>query len=193
MCNAIKTTRKELFKKEQVKKLERNGNLSRNCLVRPLAPESTKKFIRPGDFFNDFHSVPMTFPLKNRQIITSCIGGKMTYTEENNNWEGNVNIIKEIIKKHNGERGVIHTQSYKKAQKLYFSLKGFSTFLHDKKETNENIIKDITQMYGRAVRSPTDYAKFYIIDGSFRTLSKKGFPQYFLDALYNKKKEVKIS
>lgn len=203
-----------------------------------------------------FHSVPMTFPLKNRQIITSCIGGKMTHAEENKNWEDNVNIIKRIIKKHNKEKGVIHTQSYKRAQKLYFSLKGFSTFLHDKKEINGDIIKkwtesnkmvlispsikdgvdlkddicrfqillkvpypnikdarinyllnkkkdwewynnettkDITQMYGRAVRSPTDYAKFYIIDGSFRTLSKKEFPQYFLDALYNKKKEIKMS
>ena len=38
-------------------------------------------------------------------------------------------------------------------------------------------------MYGRAIRSPTDYAKFYIIGGSFENLPKKGFPKWFLDAI----------
>ncbi|GAI61214.1 unnamed protein product [marine sediment metagenome] len=51
---------------------------------------------------------------------------------------------------------------------------------------NNETAKDIIQTYGRAVRSPTDYAKFYIIDGSFRTFPKKLFPRWFLDALYNK-------
>ncbi len=196
----------------------------------------------------DFHSVPMDFPLKNRQIITSCMGGRMTYTEEKRNWKDNVNSIKEIIRKHDGEKGVIHTQSYERAKRLQNALKGFSTFLHNKREINGDVIeewiktnkmillspavkdgvdlkdnlcrfqillkvpypnikdarvnyllnekkewkwynneaiKDIVQMYGRAIRSPTDYAKFYIIDGSFRTLSKKGFPNWFLDAINN--------
>lgn len=48
MCNAIRMTNKKLFKRNHVGK---NGNLSRNYLVRPLAPEFTKNFIHPGDFF----------------------------------------------------------------------------------------------------------------------------------------------
>ena len=45
MCNAIKITRKELFEKSQVVKLEKNGILVRNSLIRPFARESTKKLI----------------------------------------------------------------------------------------------------------------------------------------------------
>ena len=48
MCNAIKTTKKKIFERNQV---EKNGNLSRNYLVRPLAPEFIKKLNHPGDFF----------------------------------------------------------------------------------------------------------------------------------------------
>ena len=195
---------------------------------------------------HSFYSVPMLFHLWNRQIITSYMGGKMTNKEENRSWKGNVNNVKEIIRKHDGERGVIHTQSYERAKRLHSALKGFSTLLHDKREIDGDVIeewinsnkmilispaikegvdlkdnicrfqillkvpypnikdarvdyllnvkkdwrwykdearKDIVQMYGRAIRSPTDYAKFYIIDGSFKNLPKKGFPQWFLDAI----------
>ncbi len=41
----------------------------------------------------------------------------------------------------------------------------------------------MVQKYGRAVRSKEDYAKLYIIDGSFRNLRTKGFPKWFLDAI----------
>jgi hypothetical protein len=51
MCNAVKTIKKELFEKDQVEKLERNGNLIKNSFIRPLAREFTKKFIHPGDLF----------------------------------------------------------------------------------------------------------------------------------------------
>ena len=195
-----------------------------------------------------FHSVPMLFPLKNRQIITTCIGGMMTNKEEDHSWKENVNIIKKIIKDHKGERGVIHTQSYKRAKKLYNALNKSNLFLHDKKKIDRDVIeewsnsdkmilispaikegvdlkddlcrfqillkvpypnigdarvsyllneqndwkwyncetvKDIVQMYGRAVRSMTDYAKFYIVDGSFNNLPKEEFPQWFLDAIIN--------
>lgn len=204
------------------------------------------KILGLKEYNYDFHSVPMIFPIENRPIITSCMGGKMTYNKEDENWEGNINIVKEIIKKHDGERGVIHTQSYERAKKLYLSLKEYNIFLHEKRKIDTDVIeewfesdkmilispaikdgvdlkddkcrfqillkvpypnikdarveyiinnkkdwewyenetkKDIVQMYGRAVRSETDYAKFYIVDGSFRKLSKRGFPNWFLEAL----------
>ena len=44
--------------------------------------------------------------------------------------------------------------------------------------------KNVVQAYGRAVRSETDYADFYIIDGSFNNLRKRvKFPDYFLEAI----------
>jgi len=194
-----------------------------------------------------FHSVPMTFPLSNRPIITSCMGGKMTHQNEVNNWDENIKIIKEIIKKHKNERGVIHTQSYIRANQIANDLKGYSIFLHNKEEIDNDIIdewieskkkilispsikegvdlkddlcrfqillkipypsigdarvkyllmekkqwtwyfnetaKDIVQMYGRAIRSETDYAKFYIVDGSFQDVYKKAsFPNWFNEAI----------
>jgi Rad3-related DNA helicase len=194
-----------------------------------------------------FHSVPMQFPVNNRLIITSCLGGKMTHREEHDSWDENVQIIKEIIKKHPGERGVIHAQSYKRAKNLASELKKYKVFLHDKDEIDGDIIdewidskklilispsikegvdlkddlcrfqillkipypsigdarvkyllmekkqwtwyfnetaKDIIQMYGRAVRSETDHAKFYIVDGSFDDVYKKAsFPEWFEEAI----------
>lgn len=59
----------------------------------------------------------MLFPLWNHQIITSCMGRKMTNKEENRSWKGNVNSVKEIIRKHDGKRGVILTQSYERAKR----------------------------------------------------------------------------
>ncbi len=195
-----------------------------------------------------FHSIPMRFPLQNRQIITSYMGGKMTKDYENRNWKGNVQNIKQIIGCHKEEKGVIHTQSYQRATKLHNDLKGFNTFLHDKKniegdileawiDSNKQIlispsikdgvdlkddlcrfqiilkipypnvkdprvnyllnkqkewnwyfneaITDMVQIYGRAVRSKKDYAKLYIIDGSFKNIRTKGFPKWFLDAIIN--------
>lgn len=50
----------------------------------------------------------------------------------------------------------------------------------------EETIKTIVQMYGRAVRSKTDHAKFYIVDGSFSLLYKYNkhlFPSWFSEAI----------
>lgn len=193
-----------------------------------------------------YYSVPMIFPIENRKIITTYMNGKMTFNEEKKNWNANINNIKLIIKKHGSEKGVIHTQSYSRAKKLYNDLRKFSIFLHKKEKITDNIIKDwikskkqilispsikdgvdlkdglcrfqillkipypniinarvsfivnkkkdwvwyneettrdIVQMYGRAIRSPTDYATFYIIDSSFNNLPKRNFPNWFLEAL----------
>jgi ATP-dependent DNA helicase DinG len=44
--------------------------------------------------------------------------------------------------------------------------------------------RTVIQMYGRAVRSRQDYAKFYVIDGSFTDLTKRvKFPEYFTKAI----------
>lgn len=194
-----------------------------------------------------FYSVPMEFPLCNRPILISSIGGKMTNKFENHSWQENLETIKEILLNHKEERGVIHTHSYKRAKKLNQDLKGFSIFLHNKHEVNGDVInewinskkkilispavkegvdlkddlcrfqillkvpypslsdarvkyllmekkqwtwyfnetaKDIVQMYGRAIRSLTDHAKFYIVDGSFNDICKKAtFPEWFLEAI----------
>jgi len=77
---------------------------------------------------------------------------------------------------------------------FHFDLQKFSIgdsrvkyLLNEKKQWTwyyNETAKNIIQMYGRAVRSSTDYAKFYIIDGSFKDIcSKIKFPDWFLQAI----------
>ena len=201
-----------------------------------------------GDKSYKLYSAPMTFPLSNRPIFFYENGGKMTKNLEDVNWEKNLQIINKIIKKHSSEKGVIHTQSYKRAKRLAESLNSpADVFLHDKTKVDGDIIKawinskkrillspaikegvdlkgdicrfqilmkipypnfhdsrvkyllevkkawnwyfneasrDITQMYGRAIRSHDDYATFYIIDSSFKDVYNRGsFPDWFKNAL----------
>ncbi len=55
----------------------------------------------------------------------------------------------------------------------------------DWKWYNLEAIKALIQTYGRAIRSETDYATYYIIDSSFRVLYRRNeelFPPYFREA-----------
>jgi Rad3-related DNA helicase len=89
-----------------------------------------------------FHSVPMTFLAKNRPIVTSTIGGKMTNKEEDKHWKSNIDTIKEIIIRHEHQKGVIHTHSYNRARKIAHDLRNFDIFLHDKKEIDGDVIDE---------------------------------------------------
>ena len=199
-----------------------------------------------GDKSFELFSAPMTFPIENRPIIV-LNGGRMTKEHEEKGFEKNLKIIKEIIKKHASERGVIHTQSYNRAKRLFSFLGPKETFLHDKNKINGDVIqawikskkrillspaikegvdlkndlcrfqillkvpypsfgdprvkyllnekkawnwyfneasRDITQIYGRAIRSEEDHATFYIIDASFKDLLERStFPSWFEEAI----------
>ena len=71
----------------------------------------------------------------------------------------------------------------KQAILKYVDLKEYRINPATKSAIERALMPIIVQMYGRAIRSPTDYAKFYIIDGSFKNLPKKDFPQWFLNAI----------
>jgi len=215
----------------------------------PFQNQSEKWLKRLGleDKPFSFHSIPMRFPVKNRPIIIKLMGGKMTNKKEDENWDANIKNIKTIISHHIKDRGVIHTQSYKRAERLAHDLNNYDIFLHNKHEINDNIItdwinsgkkilispaitngvdlkdelcryqillkipypsigdarvsyllnvkkdwnwyyqetmKEIIQAYGRAIRSENDFAKFYIIDGSFKDIYRKvRFPTWFSEAI----------
>jgi len=57
-------------------------------------------------------SLPSTFPVKNRPIITSEAVGKMTYSEKDETMPKMVNKIKAIAEHHEGEKGIIHCRGY---------------------------------------------------------------------------------
>ena len=56
-------------------------------------------------------TVPSTFPVENRPIITEEAVGKMTYNERGDNAEPMAKKIKEIAEHHDG-KGMIHCRSY---------------------------------------------------------------------------------
>lgn len=122
----------------------------------PFRNQSKKWLKRLGleDKPFSFHSIPMTFPIKNRPIIIKLMGGKMTNKKEEENWDNNIKNIKIIISHHINEKGVIHTQSYKRANRLAYDLKDYDIFLHNKHEINDNIITDWINSRKKILISP---------------------------------------
>lgn len=100
-------------------------------------------------------SVPSTFPIKNRLINFDYIGGYMTSKDEENNFYLNMKNIKKIMKKHDRERGVIHTVSYKRAKQVYDNLNGKNVFLHQKEKNNKNIIEEWQKSNKQCLISPS--------------------------------------
>jgi len=81
-------------------------------------------------------------------------------------------ILLKVPYPHAGDKRVKFLLEEKKAWNWYFN----------------EASRDITQIYGRAIRSKEDYATLYIIDKSFGdVLRRASFPGYFLDAIQNKK------
>ena len=57
-------------------------------------------------------SLPSTFPVENRPIVTSEAVGKMTYDEKDETMGKMVNKIKAIAEHHSGEKGIVHCRGY---------------------------------------------------------------------------------
>lgn len=94
-----------------------------------------------GDANSKILRAPMSFPVQNRPIITTSMGGKMTREEEPANWERNVGKIKEILQCHQGEKGVIHTASYDRARRLDRELDE-PTYLHKEDGEDGDVIEN---------------------------------------------------
>lgn len=69
-------------------------------------------------------TVPSTFPIENRPIVTKFASevGKMTYTQREDNAQDMVEMIKHLADFHSGEKGFVHCRSYSMMEMLYRSL-----------------------------------------------------------------------
>ena len=65
---------------------------------------------------------PMPFPKENRLIHTGTIIDKFSGGGDDENWNKIVDKVYELAEKHDGEKGLIHTASYARAEKLVDSL-----------------------------------------------------------------------
>jgi Rad3-related DNA helicase len=69
---------------------------------------------------------PMPFPAEQRPVYTNSQVAKFSNGGDRENWAEIVDAIREIANKHSGEKGLIHTVSYSRAEKLHHSFKNNS-------------------------------------------------------------------
>lgn len=69
-----------------------------------------------------FISKPTPFPVAHRLIHTNTIVGPMSGNDEDENWDAAMDQIEEIASHHKGEKGLIHSVSYPRAERVVESL-----------------------------------------------------------------------
>lgn len=85
-------------------------------------------------------SKPMPFPAENRQVHTHSSIDKFSGGGDEENWNEIINTINEIHANHKGQKGLVHTASYDRAQKLADSLGHDRVYVHSQEEdTSEEI------------------------------------------------------
>lgn len=63
--------------------------------------------------------VGMHFPVKNRPIYTSSMVGSMSNGGASDNWIHIMEKMNELAARHKGQKGLVHTTSYKRAKKMF--------------------------------------------------------------------------
>lgn len=106
-----------------------------------------------------FISLPMSFPVENRPIYLDKLQGALTSKLIEKNWESCVKTVKEIMREHPHQRGVIHCSSYKMMWNLFKELKSeFSIFVHNKDKLEGNdVIDEWIQSKKEIIISPSIY------------------------------------
>jgi len=74
-------------------------------------------------------TVPMFFPIENRPIYLNKIAGSMNRNDLDKTWPIAIKNIKEILKLHSKDRGVIHASSYAQCKRLQEDIGGI--YVHD--------------------------------------------------------------
>jgi Rad3-related DNA helicase len=77
-----------------------------------------------------FIAKPTPFPEDHRKIHLNTVVGKMSGSSEDENWRDAIDQIKKIASHHEGENGLIHSVSYKRADKVGKWL-GDNVIVHD--------------------------------------------------------------
>lgn len=93
-------------------------------------PRKWLKRLGLGDKSFEYINYPMPFPEENRPIETDTQIAKFSSGGDKQHWNEIEATVDELIRRHGGEKGLIHTASYDRAEKLH---KAFPdrTYLHD--------------------------------------------------------------
>ena len=101
-------------------------------------------------------SKPMPFPAENRQIRLDHQIGKMSGGGVDDHWDDIVAKVEELSRKHDGEKGLVHTVSYDRAERLHKALPNL-TMLHEQDSplTSEGLIKKWQRSDKQLLLSPS--------------------------------------
>jgi ATP-dependent DNA helicase DinG len=86
-------------------------------------------------------SRPMPFPEENRLIHTSSMVGSMSGDDEDRNWRACMDKLREIHSHHEGEKGLVHTNSYARAERVQDSLGEADVMVQPRDKETEEVIK----------------------------------------------------
>lgn len=75
-------------------------------------------------------SKPMPFPAENREVHTRTIIESFSHARDKENWSEIVDTLDLISRKHQGQKGLIHTVSYDRAEELHQSFSS-NAVLHE--------------------------------------------------------------
>lgn len=101
----------------------------------------------------DYHvvSVPMTFPVGNREIIAVPVATMTRAGQEAGEWDRMVDGVERVMAKHAGERVLVHTVSYELARYLSDRLGGLAYT----KETRAQVLAEYKRVPGSVLFAPS--------------------------------------
>jgi|TARA_R110000824_G_scaffold60050_6_gene160871 ATP-dependent DNA helicase DinG len=131
--------------------------------------------------------LPCPFPLENRPILYSGIG-KMSANEINSTLPRLTTAVKEILKEHKNEKGIIHCHSYKIAWHLKKNIRNSRLLIHDSTNRDEILRKHTKSREPTVILSPsmTEGVDLKEDLSRFQVICKVPFP-YLGDKLVRKK------
>ena len=119
----------------------------------------------------DYYELESTFEVKNRMIYyISC--GKMNYANKKETFDNQVRTINKILKKYEGQKGIIHTTNYEISNWLKESVKNKRLLFHETDDRDKILEKHIKSKSPTVLVSPSmmsgldlkdDLSRFQII------------------------------
>lgn len=134
-----------------------------------------------------FISIPTPFPAENRPVF--CVpAGRMTMDQLDKTIPNMCRVIRGILDQHKGEKGIIHTHSYKIAKAIVDNLKDKRLLIHDSFNRDEIIKRHMSSSTATVIVSPssTEGLDLYDDNSRFQVLCKIPYP-YLGDKLVKKR------
>jgi ATP-dependent DNA helicase DinG len=134
-----------------------------------------------------FISIPSPFPIENRPIVPVAIA-KMTSNEIDKSLPKVVEGVRRILARHKGEKGIIHTHSYKVANFLKRNIRSKRLIFHDSKDRDAALRKHLRSTDATVLVSPSMTEGVDLADdcSRFQVICKIPYP-YLGDKLIRKR------